>query len=95
MSQTILIESNPDLNKIYSLNLSTFVGTDVIMRQNAEEALALATSAGVKALVLYHVSPRYGRAEIERAVEEARMRTGFSGDLAVVAGFTHADPFYP
>lgn len=41
MSQTILIESNPDLNKIYSLNLSTFVGTDVIVRSNADEALAL------------------------------------------------------
>lgn len=41
MSQTILIETNPDLNKIYSLNLNTFVGTDVILRQNAEDTLTL------------------------------------------------------
>lgn len=41
MSQTILIESNEDLKKIYSLNLNTFVGTDVIHRENADDALAL------------------------------------------------------
>lgn len=41
MSQTILIETNDDLKKIFSLNLSTFVGTDVIIRQNADDALAL------------------------------------------------------
>ncbi|HXH76475.1 MAG TPA: HD domain-containing phosphohydrolase [Bacteriovoracaceae bacterium] len=41
MSQTILIESNPDLNKIFSINLNTFVGTDVIVRKNADDALAL------------------------------------------------------
>ncbi len=41
MSQTILIETNEDLRKIYSLNLSTFVGTDVIIRHNADDALAL------------------------------------------------------
>lgn len=41
MSQTILIESNEDLRKVFSLNLNTFVGTDVIHRTNAEDALAL------------------------------------------------------
>ncbi|WPU64076.1 HD-GYP domain-containing protein [Peredibacter starrii] len=41
MSQTILIESNEALKKIYSLNLHTFVGTDVIYRANADDALAL------------------------------------------------------
>jgi len=41
MSQTILIEPNQDLNKIYSLNLNTFVGTDVIQRTNAEDAISL------------------------------------------------------
>jgi ribonuclease Z len=59
-----------------------------------EEALTLAAAAGVKTLILYHVSPRYRRPEIERAVEEGRRRTGFAGELAVVAGFTHADAFY-
>jgi HD-GYP domain-containing protein (c-di-GMP phosphodiesterase class II) len=41
MSQTILIETNEDLKKIFSLNLSTFVGTDVIHRKNADDALNL------------------------------------------------------
>jgi HD-GYP domain-containing protein (c-di-GMP phosphodiesterase class II) len=41
MSQTILIESNEDLRKIFSLNLNTFVGTDVIHRKNADDAIEL------------------------------------------------------
>lgn len=41
MSQTILIETNENLKKIYSINLTTFVGTDVIFRQNADDTLAL------------------------------------------------------
>jgi HD-GYP domain-containing protein (c-di-GMP phosphodiesterase class II) len=41
MSQTILIENNEDLKKIYSINLNTFVGTDVIHRKSAEDAIEL------------------------------------------------------
>jgi hypothetical protein len=41
MSQTILIETNDDLKKIFSINLNTFVGTDVILRENADDTLAL------------------------------------------------------
>lgn len=41
MSQTILIETNEDLKKIFSLNLNTFVGTDVILRNGADDTLAL------------------------------------------------------
>lgn len=41
MSQTILIETNEDLKKIFSLNLNTFVGTDVILRTGADDTLAL------------------------------------------------------
>lgn len=41
MSQTILIEPNEDMRKIFSLNLNTFAGTDVIIRHNAEEAIQL------------------------------------------------------
>ncbi len=41
MSQTILIETNEDLKKIFSLNLNTFVGTDVIHRRNADDAIEL------------------------------------------------------
>lgn len=41
MSQTILIETSEDLKKIFSINLNTFVGTDVILRNNADDALAL------------------------------------------------------
>jgi HD-GYP domain-containing protein (c-di-GMP phosphodiesterase class II) len=41
MSQTILIEPNDELRKIYSLNLATFVGTNVIVRKNADDAMEL------------------------------------------------------
>lgn len=41
MSQTILIESNEDLKKVFSLNLNTFVGTEVILRKDADDAIAL------------------------------------------------------
>lgn len=41
MSQTILIEPNEDLRKVYSLNLNTFAGTDVIIRKDAEDAIQL------------------------------------------------------
>lgn len=41
MAQTILIEPNLELRKIFSLNLSTFVGTDVIVKETADEAISL------------------------------------------------------
>ena len=41
MAQVILIEPNTDLRKIFSINLSTFVGADVVVRQNAEDAIAI------------------------------------------------------
>lgn len=41
MSQTILIEPNEELRKIYSLNLNTFAGTDVIIRKDADDAIQL------------------------------------------------------
>jgi len=41
MSQTILVETNEDLKRIFSLNLSTFVGTDVIFRNNADDVISL------------------------------------------------------
>lgn len=41
MSQTILIEPNGKLKKVYSLNLNTYASTDVVDRANAEDAIAL------------------------------------------------------
>ena len=41
MSQTILIEPNSDLKKLYALNLQTYVGTDIVERDNANDAIAL------------------------------------------------------
>lgn len=41
MSQTILIEDNEDLKKLYSINLNTYSGTDVIDRANATDTIAL------------------------------------------------------
>lgn len=41
MSQTILIEPNEELRKIFSLNLQTFVGTDVVLRNSADDTIEL------------------------------------------------------
>lgn len=41
MSQTILIESSDDLKKVFALNLNTFVGTEVILRKDADDAMGL------------------------------------------------------
>ena len=41
MSQTILIEPNKDLKKIYALNLSSHANIEVIERSNAKEAIEL------------------------------------------------------
>lgn len=60
----------------------------------AEEALVLARAARVKTLVLYHVSQRYWRRNIARTVPELQQKTGFTGRVTVVAGFTHQDGFY-
>ncbi len=41
MSQTILIHDNEDLKKLYSLNLKTYAGTDIVERGNAADAISL------------------------------------------------------
>lgn len=41
MSQTILVEENSDLKDLYTLNLSTILNTNVIVRKNAEDAINL------------------------------------------------------
>lgn len=41
MSQTILIQANEDLRNLYALNLNTYVGTDVIDRASAADAIEL------------------------------------------------------
>jgi HD-GYP domain-containing protein (c-di-GMP phosphodiesterase class II) len=56
MSQTILIESSDELRKIYSLNLNTFVGTDVILRSNAEDTISLLKILPQVSLIITQVS---------------------------------------
>jgi hypothetical protein len=41
MSQVIIIEDNVDLNQLLTLNLSAYVGVEVIHRSNAEETIDL------------------------------------------------------
>ena len=41
MSQTILIEPNDKLKKVYSINLNTYAATDVVDRRNAEDTIEL------------------------------------------------------
>ena len=41
MTQVILIENNKALNDLISINLTTYLGVDLIQRNNAQEALSL------------------------------------------------------
>ena len=41
MAQVILIESNPTMNDLISVNLTTYLGVDLIHRKNAQDALSL------------------------------------------------------
>ena len=41
MSQTILLQDNPKLRQLYSLNLQTYTGTNIIERANAAEVIEL------------------------------------------------------
>lgn len=66
-------------------------GTD---HATAADALALARDAGVKTLVLYHISQRYWRRDILRSIPALRQQSGYAGRLAVVAGYTHPGGFY-
>lgn len=65
MSQTILIESNDELRKIFSLNLQTFAGTDVIHRKSSDDTIELLT-------LLPQVNLVITRAKIEN--EETALR---------------------
>lgn len=66
-------------------------GTD---HATAEEAFVLARDANVKHLVLYHISQRYFFRDIRKVVPALQQKTGYSGGLTVVAGFTHPGGFY-
>ncbi|MFY7992284.1 MAG: HD domain-containing phosphohydrolase [Bacteriovoracaceae bacterium] len=55
MSQTILIEPNDDLKKIFSLNLHTFVGTDVIHRRDSDDTINLLAILPQIALIITRV----------------------------------------
>jgi hypothetical protein len=41
MSQTILIETDSELSKVFSINLQTYTGTDIIVQNNSTEAIEL------------------------------------------------------
>lgn len=60
----------------------------------AEEALVFAREADVKTLLLYHISQRYFLRDIKRIIPELQKKTGFTGNLTVVAGFVPPRGFY-
>lgn len=60
----------------------------------AEEALVLARDASVKTLILYHVSQRYWRRDIVRAIPAFQQKVGYTGRVVVVAGYTRQGGFY-
>jgi hypothetical protein len=82
MSQTILIEPNQDLSKIYSLNLNTFVGTDVILRTNAEDAISLLKILPQISLIITH--PKIGEEDTAAKLYQYLKSEGLETSLIVL-----------
>lgn len=82
MSQTILIETNEDLKKIFSLNLHTFVGTDVIHRKNAEDAMELLRILPQVALII--TKCKVGTEETAVKLHQFIRNEGLKSELIVI-----------
>lgn len=82
MSQTILIETNEDLKKIFSLNLHTFVGTDVIHRKNAEDAMELLRILPQVALII--TKCKVGAEETAIKLHQFLRNEGLKSELIVI-----------
>lgn len=82
MSQTILIETNEDLKKIFSLNLGTFVGTDVIHRTGADDTLALLKILPQVALII--TKARVGAEETAVRIHQFIKSEGLQTSLIVL-----------
>lgn len=82
MSQTILIETNEDLKKIFALNLHTFVGTDVIHRKNAEDALELLRILPQVALII--TKCKVGSEETALKIHQYIKNEGLNTQLIVI-----------
>jgi hypothetical protein len=82
MSQTILIETNEDLKKIFSLNLNTYVGTDVILRKGAEDTIALLRILPQVALVI--TKARVGNEETAVQIHNFIKEEGLKTSLIVL-----------
>lgn len=82
MSQTILIETNEDLKKIFSLNLHTFVGTDVIHRKNAEDAMELLRILPQVALII--TKCKVGAEETAIKLHQFIRNEGLKSELIVI-----------
>ncbi len=82
MSQTILIETNEDLKKIFSLNLHTFVGTDVIHRKNAEDAMELLRILPQVALII--TKCKVGNEETAVKLHQFLRNEGLKSELIVI-----------
>lgn len=82
MSQTILIETNEDLKKIFSINLTTFVGTDVIHRNNADDTLELLRILPQVALII--TKCRVGNEETAIKIHQYIKNEGLDTSLIVL-----------
>ena len=54
MAQVILVESDKTLRELLSINFSTYVGCEVVPRENAQDVIALLTILPNVDLIVYH-----------------------------------------
>jgi len=82
MSQTILITSNDDLKRIYTSNLKTLLGTEVINRSNADEAIDLLKILPQVNLVISQV--KVGHEDSARKIHDFLKAEGLNTSLIIL-----------
>lgn len=56
MSQTILIETHPELRKVFTINLQTYTGSDIVERKNAQDTIELLNILPTISLIITQAS---------------------------------------
>jgi len=77
MSQTILVEDNEELEKIFSINLKTYCSTEVIKRKDAKDVIELLNILPTIDLIICRarVAGEYTAIEIIKYIQEQELNT--------------------
>lgn len=87
MAQVILIENNKTMNDLLSVNLTTYLGVDLIHRKNAQDALGLL--AILPSIDLIITSAKVDGEDTANIINEYLVENNLEIGLMVLGGATH------